>query len=609
MSLSASPPEPHDLDDPVLRDRAVAAARREAAFDVLLRGGRVVDVATCTVREADVGLVGPLIASVHPAGSRDDALTVVELDGALVMPGLIDTHLHVESSMVTPRRYAEVVVPQGTTTICWDPHEVGNVVGLDGVRWAVDASRGLPLRVLVLAPSSVPSAPGLELAGASFDETEMCTMLGWPEIAGVAEVMDMRGVLQRAPRMRGIVDAGLRSGKLVCGHARDLAGPDLTAFAAAGIESDHEITSGADVLAKLQAGFTVELRASHDDVLPGVVEALNSLPVIPQTLTLCTDDILPDDLVRQGGLIPMLRSLVRYGLDPVQAIRAGTLNAAMRLGRRDLGLVAPGRRADLVVLSDLKEMAVRRVFASGTQVAADGRLSVPLRPDPVAAPVDTMRIAPLSPEDFRLRVPDAAGASGTATLRVVDRPRFTRWAEREAPVAQGMVALPDDLTIMAVAHRHGLAPSRPVLGVLGGWSHWTGALATTISHDSHNLTVFGRDPDDMAAAANALIGCGGGMAVAQNGKVLAVVPLPVCGLLSDEPAEEVARLFAAVRDAAMGIADWSVPPLVFRACVGASLACNPGPHVTDLGITDGGTGEVFPDSIVRFDPLPDRVPA
>ncbi|WP_428374330.1 adenine deaminase [Lichenicoccus sp.] len=590
--------EKHDLDDATLRDRAVAAALGHAPFDILLTGGRVVDVATCTVRAADVGLVGPLIASVHPPGTRSDAQTTSALRGALVAPGLIDTHLHVESSMVTPRGYAEVVVPQGTTTICWDPHEVGNVAGLAGVRWALEASRALPLRILVLGPSSVPSAPGLERAGAAFLEDEMRAMLSWPEVAGVAEVMDMRGVLGRSRRMRGILDAGLASGKLVCGHARGLEGAELVAFAAAGIQSDHEITSGEDLLAKLQAGYTVELRGSHDDVLPGAVAALNRLPVIPQTLTLCTDDILPDDLVEKGGMVDLLRRLVRYGLDPVQALRAATLNAAMRLGRRDLGLVAPGRRADLVVLSDLEAMRVDQVIASGRLVAAAGRLTEALRPDTATAPTGTMRMSSLSAGDFCIRAP---AASGRAWLRVVDQPRFTRWAEREAAVADGVVVLPDDLTLMAVSHRHGRAAATPVLGVLGNWGHWTGALATTISHDSHNLTVFGRDANDMALAANVLIACGGGMAVAAGGRLLAVVELEVCGLLSEAPAEQVAAAFACVRESAMQIADWGPPPLVFRACTGASLACNPGPHVTDLGITDGSTGAVYPGSIIRFE--------
>src|SRR5690348_10940816 len=209
-----------DLNDPALRDRAVRAARGEAAFDVLLTGGLVADVATGELRAADVGIVGPLIASVHAPGARVDAAERIAVDGQVVAPALIDVHLHIESSMLTPRRYAEVVVPQGTTTIVWDPHEIGNVSGLSGLRWAIDAARDLPLRILTLAPSCVPSAPGLERTGADFGPDEMREMLRWPEIAGVAEVMDMRGVLERGPRARGIVDAGLASGKLVCGHAR-----------------------------------------------------------------------------------------------------------------------------------------------------------------------------------------------------------------------------------------------------------------------------------------------------------------------------------------------------------------------------------------------------
>ena len=482
---------------------------------MLLTGGVVADVATGELHAADVGLVGPLIASVHPRGTRDDARESITLAGQIVAPGLIDSHLHIESSMVTPRRYAEVVVPQGTTTICWDPHEIGNVSGLDGLRWAIAATQGLTLRIAVLAPSCVPSAPGLERGGADFGPDEMREMLAWPAVAGVAEVMDMRGVLERAPRMSGIVGEGLVSGKLVCGHARGLAGADLQAFAAAGIESDHEITSGEDLLAKLRAGFTVELRGSHDYVLPDAVEALNALPQIPQTLTICTDDVFPDDLVQAGGMIDVLRRLVRRGLAPLQALRCATLNAAMRLGRRDLGLVAPGRRADLIVLSDLNARAVTQVFASGVLVAADGRLLAALPASPPGAPLETMQVPPMSASDFVL---DAGGANaGRVRLRTVVKPRFTEWGEAVAEVRDGAVVLPADAILMAVIHRHAKAPARPVLGVLQGWSRWRGALATSIAHDSHNLVVFGREPADLAAAANAVIEAGGGMATAARG--------------------------------------------------------------------------------------------
>jgi adenine deaminase len=581
--------EPHDLDLPALRDRAVRAARGLAPFDVLLTGGTVVDVATGELRAADVGLVGPLIASVHPPGTRTDGTTVLDVAGRFVAPGLIDTHLHIESSMATPRRYAEIVVPQGTTTICWDPHEVGNVLGLDGVRWAIAAARDLPLRIVVFAPSCVPSAPGLERAGAAFEAAELREMLSWPDIAGVAEVMDMRGVLERQAHMAGIVGEGLDSGKLVCGHARGLEGAALQGFAAAGLQSDHEITSGEDVLAKLRAGFTIELRGSHDYVLPSVVAALRSLPGLPPTVTVCTDDIFPDDLVAVGGVADVLRRLIRLGLPATDAIRAATLQAAMRLGRRDLGLVAPGRRADLIVLSDLVELRTEAVFASGRLVAREGVLLEAPRADTVALPPSSMHVPKLSAEDFRIRT----AANDAVRLRTVVRPRFTEWGEIAVPVRDGAAALPADALMMAVIHRHGRAPATPVLGVLQGWGCWRGALATTVAHDSHNLVVFGHDPTDMAAAANALIACGGGMSVASGGQLRALLPLPVCGLLSDAPLVEVAADFAALKAAADLVADWQPPVLTFKAIVGATLACNPGPHVTDIGIADGTTGEVF----------------
>jgi adenine deaminase len=586
--------EPQDLHDPALRDRAVRAARGQTPFDILITGATLADMATGELRPADLGLVGPLVASVHAPCSRTDAAEILDATGLVAAPGLIDAHMHVESSMVTPRRYAEAVVPAGTTTVCWDPHELGNVSGLAGVRWAVEAMRGLPLRALVLAPSCVPSAPGLERAGADFGPAELEEMLRWPEVAGVAEVMDMRGVLDRSPRMAGIVGAGLRAGKLVCGHARSLSGAELQGFASAGIGSDHEVVSAEDLLEKLRAGFTVELRGSHDYLLPEAVRALAGLPHLPQTLVLCTDDTFPDDLADKGGMIDLLRRLVRYGMPALQALRAATLHAATRIGRPDLGLIAPGRRADLMLLEGLETLAVRHVFASGRHVAEAGRLRGPLPPEhPAGALRQTMKLAPVSPGDFLIRAPGPA-----ARLRTAVNPRFTQWGEAEVPVLDGIAQLPEDGILMAVIHRHGQVPATPVLGVLQGWSRWRGALATTVAHDSHNLCVFGRGPADLAAAANAVIAAGGGMAVAQGGAVTALLPLPICGLVSDAPVAEMAAGFRRLKAAADRIADWAPPYLVFKAIVGASLACNAGPHVTDMGLADGATGELILASLV-----------
>ncbi len=586
--------QPRDLMVATLRSRAVAAARGAEPFDVLISGGTLVDVVTGELRPADIGLVGPLIASVHEPGARRDATTVIDATGAFVSPGLIDTHMHVESSMVTPATYANAVLPRGVTTVVWDPHEFGNVNGVSGVRWAADAIAGLPLRTVLLAPSSVPSAPGLELAGADFDADVIADILSWPEIGGVAEMMNMRGVIDGEPRISGIVQAGLAAGKPVNGHARSLAGPDLQAFVTAGVSSDHELVSGDDLLAKLRAGLSIELRGSHDHLLPDFVKTLNGLGHLPQTVTLCTDDVFPDDLAHAGGLDDVVRRLVRYGLPAEWALRAATLNGAVRLGRHDLGLVAPGRRADIVLFEDLADFHARTVIVDGKAIANAGRMIVPLSGLAAKTLHGTMKIAPLSEDDFRIP------ADGTKVrIATIDRPRFTRWGEAVAAVERGFVVPPEDTTLIAVAHRHGRADSRPRVGLLSSWGTWRGAFATTVSHDSHNLTVFGGNAEDMALAANAVIAAGGGMAVASGGKVDALLPLPLAGLVSEESLEQVASGFAELRDAVGRIVDWQPPYLVFKACFGATLACNAGPHQTDRGIADVATGKVMESPILE----------
>ncbi|MEC9431770.1 MAG: adenine deaminase C-terminal domain-containing protein [Pseudomonadota bacterium] len=579
--------EPQDLNDAELRDRAVAVARGDAPFDLLIAGGTVADMATGELRAADVGVVGPLIASVHAPGARSDAAEVLDATGLIVSPGLIDAHMHVESSMVAPAVYAAAALPRGTTTAVWDPHEFGNVAGVEGVDYALAEAAACPLRLLTLAPSCVPSAPGYETAGADFGPAEIEALLARPGIHGLAEVMDMGAVTSRAPRMRGIVQAGLASGKTVNGHARGLTGPGLMAYAAAGVGSDHELTSAADLMEKLRAGLTVELRGSHPYLLAEFAEALAALPSIPPTLTLCTDDVFPDDLLAQGGMDALLRALVGHGLDPMRALRAATWNAAARLGRPDLGLVAPGKRADLALFRDLAGFDCVHVLRDGRAPVLD---TAP-RPHPFPAALPLPRFGP---EDF-----ETPAAGPMARVATIDRPRFTQWGERRVPAPDGRLALPADVTRIAVIHRHGRTPAVPKVGFLTGWGEWRGAFATSVSHDSHNLTVFGHAPADLAAAANAVAEAGGGMAVAQGGRVTALLPLPVAGLVSDAPLAEVAAAFVAVREAMGAVVDWEPPLLTFKALVGATLACNAGPHQTDLGIADALAGRLLASPVLE----------
>ncbi|VEC01035.1 Adenine deaminase 2 [Cedecea lapagei] len=572
-----------------LRRRAVKAALGEASFDLLLTNGRVVDMATGEIREADVGLIGTLIASVHPRGSRKDAAQIHDLAGSYLSPGLMDTHVHVESSHLPPARYAEIVVAQGTTTIFWDPHELANVLGIEGVRYAVDASRNLPLRVICAAPSSVPSTPGLEMSGADFAGKEMETLLSWPEVAGVAEVMDMHGVLNSSERMLEILNAGLESGKLIEGHARGLSGAGLQAYLAAGVTSDHELTSAADALEKLRAGLTLEIRGSHPYLLPEIVEALNGLPHLSSQVTVCTDDVPPDMLLAKGGIVALLNLLIEHGMKATDALRLATLNASLRLQRPDLGLIAAGRTADLVVFDSLETLSAKTVYVAGKLVAERGKMLEPVASPSIVPPRDTVRLQQLSPNDFVLKVPVN---NGRARLRHIKGARFTQWSEVEVEVRNGEVLLPEGFSLIWVQHRHGRHEAKPQLALLEGWGELRGAIATTYSHDSHNLVVLGRDPQDMALAANELIACGGGMALSQNGQMLAKVEMPIAGMLSDLPAAELAEQFAQLRELSNKVADWEPPYRVFKAIEGTCLACNAGPHLTDLGLTDGSTRQI-----------------
>ncbi|WP_176086363.1 adenine deaminase C-terminal domain-containing protein [Martelella sp. HB161492] len=586
--------EPEDLADGRLRTRAVAAARGDAAFDLLIAGGSLVDVATGEIRAADIGLVGPLIASVHAPAARSDAAELIDATGSFIAPGLIDSHMHIESSMVTPATYAKAMLARGVTTIVWDPHEFANVHGPAAVRWAIDAIRALPLRAIILAPSCVPSAPGLELAGADIDADAMTEMLAWPEIGGIAEMMNMEDVIARDPRMSAIMQAGLASGKPVFGHARGLKDARLSAFMAAGVSSDHELTSAADFLEKLRAGLSVELRGSHPYLLPEIVGALQTLPNWPSTMTLATDDVFPDDLLQEGGLDALIRKLTALGLSPQQALQAATLNAAHRLTRPDLGLIAAGRRADIVLFEDLETFRARSVIANGAVVAANGVTIAPCPDTDSSLLAASVKVPQLTADDFRVR------AQGKRVeIATIDKPRFTEWGKMEAAVENGMVVKPDGTTLIAVIHRHGRAEAVPHTGFLRFWGQWQGAMATTISHDSHNLTVFGGNEEDMAIAANALIEAGGGMAVAADGELKALLALPLSGLVSDRPLDAVARDFAALREAAGAIVDWQPPYLTFKATVGATLACNAGPHQTDQGISDVVAGTLLKDPVLR----------
>jgi len=577
-----------DLNAPGLRARAVKAAQGFAPFDLLIANTRLLDMVTGRQRDADIGIVGGLIASVHAPDPAREALLRVDADGGFALPGLIDTHMHVESSMVTLATYAAAVVPRGVTTVVWDPHEFANACGLAGVDYAIAAGRDLPLRFLTLAPTCVPSAPGFETSGGDFGPDVLKDLLARQDIHGAAELMTMQPLLSGDPRVSGIVNAGLASGKRVCGHARGLKGDELAAYAAAGVETDHELTSADDLLARLEAGMTVELRGSHGHLLPEFASALLKLGHLPQTVTFCTDDVFPDDLHQHGGLDHMVRRMIAFGLPPEWAYRAATLNAATRIRRPDLGLIAPGKRADIALFDNIEKVSARCVVADGAIVSDGGVMT---KPCPALAPPSTLRhsvsVAKMNPDDF-----EVSATSTTAQIATLSKPRFPVWGSQTVTVKDGKLVLPDDMIRMAIVNRYGR--NTPVrVAFLENWGTWRGAFATTVSHDSHNLTVFGRDPADMALAANTVRSMNGGLGVTANGEILAHLDLPLAGLVSEAPLSEVAERFATLRQTLDALVDWEPPYLVFKALFGASLVCNAGPRLSDVGLVDVFEGRIL----------------
>ena len=573
-----------------------AAGRRE--LDLVVRGVSVVNVFTGEVRPGDIGISGGRIA--HVTGPGEPPLAgreMVDRPDWFAIPGLIDTHVHIESSMITARHYSEVVLPHGTTTVLIDPHELANVMGLRGVRYMVDDSAATPLRVLVTAPSCVPSAPSVETAGASFGRREIEEMLTWPRVVGLAEVMDYPAVIRGDDRMLGLIEAAEAAGGIVQGHAPRVRGRLLSAYVAAGIDSDHENREAVDALAKLRAGLYLDVRESSlSPNAAAMAEALRGRGYLP-TVTLCTDDVVPEDLLRYGHIDHVARRLVEEGLDPVDVVRFATLNAANRIRRHDLGALSPGRIADVVLLSDIGRFDVREVYRAGRLVAQDGRcVVVPpaerLRAESAAVERENTIHLPagLGADAFRLRVPGTP--DGDAVIRVIDfngrsAPVRTTYGTMRVRIAGGEVTLPAGdgrpAVTLAVVERHG-RHGGVTCAVLRGFGPSEGALASSVSHDSHNLTVVGTDRDDMLAACRALAECGGGIVLVRRGAVVAKIDLPVAGLLSLRPAEDVAREVAAFRRAAEAAGMVGERP--FTGIVSLTLAVSPEAKLSDLGLID-----------------------
>ncbi|MCR9273918.1 MULTISPECIES: adenine deaminase [Mameliella] len=559
-------------------EQRIAQGRGDEPADKVLRGGRVFDLITGEFLEGDVAICGDTIVGIM---DRYEGREVIDVSGLILVPGFIDTHLHIESSLVTPFEFDRCVGPRGVTTAICDPHEIANVIGEAGVRYFQEASRHTLIDIKVQLSSCVPSTH-METAGAELTAAEIAGLMGHPSGLGLAEFMNFPGVIHRDP---GCMDKlRLFEGGHVDGHCPLLSGTDLNAYVAAGIRTEHEATSADEALEKLRKGMRVLIREGSVSKDLHALQPLLNERTAPY-MCLCTDDRNPLDIGEHGHLDYMIRELIRLGSSPLAVYRAASLSAAEAFGLKDRGMIAPGKRADIVAVGSLEACDARMVLAGGV-VLSEAAFAARETVAPVGrASVKAPRV---SPENFRAR----ANRVETDVIGIREGQILTDHLHEDIPIVDGDKA-PDaarDLVRIAVVERHG-RNGNIATGFVKGFGLQAGAIASTVCHDHHNIACVGVDYADMAVAANRLSEIEGGFVVARDGRVLAELALPVAGLMSLEPFEEVRARLVDLRAAAKSLGVTLEEPFLQLAFL--ALPVIPALKITDRGMVDVNRFEII----------------
>jgi adenine deaminase len=566
---------------------AVDVAMGRKPGTLLLKNARLANVFSLEIQETHILLAGSLVAGVSKDFAQAQADEVLDLNGHYVVPGLIDGHLHIESSMVAPAEYASAVVPRGVTGCVADPHEIGNVSGVPGIEWMLQASENLPLEVWLAVPSSVPSTP-LETSGAELNLRSIERVLQHPRVAGVAELMSFPAILAADPTELSKVLLAEEARKLPEGHAPTLMGRTLQAYLASGINSDHESTVLQEGREKLESGCYLMIREGS---VTRDLEALVSLlqPRFGDRVGLVTDDRLPHDLLEEGGVDFLVRKAIALGADPIYTIRAASLNTALhyRLNRR--GAVAAGYQADFSIMDDLAKFKPSAVYQRGKKVAEFAQVLGGLHGYTLSDAVrDTVRLPELSPESLQIAASEQARA-----IRPVPGGVLTQEVLIKPTVQDGQaVADPSrDLAKLVCFERHGRKGGIGV-GLVTGFGIRAGAMAGTVAHDHHNLLAVGISDSDIVVAAKRLEQLGGGLVAVKDGQVLAELPLPIAGLLSDQPLHRVREMLDALHRASSSLGVNIPDPYMVLSFLG--LAVIPELRLTDKGLVDVRKGELVP---------------
>ncbi|RJE81624.1 adenine deaminase [Paracoccus sp. JM45] len=552
-------------------ERRIAQARGDLPADLVLRGGQVFDLVTGTMIAGDVAICDDCIVGI---GADYDATRVIDVTGLTLVPGFIDTHLHVESSLVTPFEFDRCVTPRGVTTAICDPHEITNVIGLDGIRYFQAASEHLLMDLRVQLSSCVPSTD-METSGAEILADDIARVMGHPSAIGLAEFMNYPGVIHRDPA--AMDKLRLFEGGHIDGHCPQLSGRDLNAYIAAGIRTEHEATTADEALEKLRKGMRVLIREGS---VSKDLDALQPIltPATSAYLCLCTDDRNPLDISEHGHLDYMIRRLISLGTEPLAAYRAASLSAAEAFGLKDRGLIAPGLRADIVAIDSLETCNAQLVLTAG-RVVDDAAFAARGHVAPVAR--QSVKAPQVTAQDFRY----TGNRTETPVIGILEGKIITEHLTIDIALEDGDKR-PDparDLMRIAVIERHG-KNGNIATGFVKGFGIARGAIASTVCHDHHNIAVVGADYADMALAANRLSEIEGGFVVAQNGQIIAELPLPVAGLMSLESFEDVRDRLVILRDAARTLGVTLEEPFLQLAFL--ALPVIPALKITDRGMVD-----------------------
>jgi len=529
----------------------VDVATGRAHADLVVRNGRWVNVYSGEILDGtDIAVIGGRFAYAgHDASHCIGVDTeVIDADGRYLVPGLVDAHMHVESGMITVTEFCRAVARHGSTSLFIDPHEIANVLGLEGVRLMHDEAMAAPINVFVQMPSCVPSAPGLETAGAELGPDDITEAMTWPNIVGLGEVMNFPGVAGNDPKMVREIAATAKAGKTIGGHyARPMLDHMFHGYVAGGPADDHEGTNVDDAIARVRQGMRPMLRlgsAWYD--VASQIKAITEHGLDPRHFILCTDDCHSGTLVHDGHMNRVVRHAIEQGLKPLTAIQMATINTAQHFGmEREIGSIAPGRLADFLIVSDLPALAIDQVYARGKRLAEDGRLvaDVPAYAYPETAK-NTVRLGKrLSAADFDVRAPEGANNVRARVIGVIENQAPTRALEADLTVENGLVQVSqaDDVCQIALVERH-RGTGAVVNGFVSGFGYTVAsAMASTVAHDSHQMIVVGTSKEDMAKAANRLGEVGGGVVFFQDGEEKALIDLPIAGLMSERRAEVVAE--------------------------------------------------------------------